>query len=429
LEKEIAEREIAEAALEEARAGLEARVDARTAELQNINGELETEIAERKRMAEALELTRFSVDNAGDAVFGVEADSRFRYMNATGCRMTGYSDEELSGMRVPEVFPYIGRYSWSRVWAIFEKISPRTFEAEVRHKDGHRVPVEVSLYFMRYGDRDICCGFARDISLRKRIDKELHSAKESAELANRAKSEFLANMSHELRTPLNAIIGFSDIIKSEAFGDVGSDKYLGYAADISTSGQHLLELINDILDLSKVESGADELVEEQIEISELLRSVLTLIKERAKKGRIDLVFRMPDSLPTIWADPRKMKQILTNLLSNAVKFTEPDGKVVLEVSPAAEGGILFKVVDTGIGIAAEDIPKALTQFGRVVGNDMEGTGLGLPLTKSLVELHGGTFELTSELGVGTTVTVQLPAARVVQAGRDARLSADDAAAS
>jgi two-component system cell cycle sensor histidine kinase PleC len=124
-----------------------------------------------------------------------------------------------------------------------------------------------------------------------------------------------------------------------------------------------------------------------------------------------------------------MKQILTNLLSNAVKFTEPDGKVVLEVSPAAEGGILFKVVDTGIGIAAEDIPKALTQFGRVVGNDMEGTGLGLPLTKSLVELHGGSFELTSELGVGTTVTVQLPAARVVQAGRDARLSADDAAAS
>ncbi|MHC4295236.1 MAG: histidine kinase dimerization/phospho-acceptor domain-containing protein, partial [Planctomycetota bacterium] len=299
LEKEIAEREIAEAALQESRDTLDARVKERTAELQKTNADLEAEVAERKRMAEDLELTRFSVDNAGDAVFGVEADGCFRYMNATGYRMIGYSEEELAAMRVPEVFPYIGQYPWKRVWALFEKISPRTFEAEVRHKDGHRFPVEVSLYFMRYGDRDICCGFARDVTRRKHIEKELHIAKEVAELANRAKSEFLANMSHELRTPLNAIIGFSDIIQSETFGDVGSKKYLGYAEDISNSGQHLLELINDILDLSKVESGADELLEEEVEVPALVHSVLTLINERAKQGGIDLDLKIPDNPPAL----------------------------------------------------------------------------------------------------------------------------------
>jgi len=261
--------------------------------------------------------------------------------------------------------------------------------------------------------------YGRDRTEHKRVAAEIRLAKEEAELANRAKSQFLANMSHELRTPLNAIIGFSEIIQSETFGSIGNERYRDYAGDIHESGEHLLELINDVLDLSKVESGSAELHEEEVSVSDIMESCLRLMRERARKGGVDLESEIAHGAAlALRADARMLKQILVNLLSNAVKFTPAGGKVLIKAWHNPQSGYVLQVVDTGIGMALDDIPKALARFGQVdseLARKYEGTGLGLPLTKALVELHGGYLDLQSKVGVGTAVTVRFPAERVIGA--------------
>ncbi len=262
------------------------------------------------------------------------------------------------------------------------------------------------------------------------LAEDLKIARDQSESANRAKTEFLAAMSHELRTPLNAIIGFSELIKTEALGPVAKDKYRDYAGDIHESGQHLLELINDILDLSKVESGLDELHEEDIAVPDLARSVWRLVQQRAQQQGVILSLELPDELPPLCADERKLKQILVNLLSNAIKFTETGGKITLKIWCSADSGYVFEVADTGIGIAPENIPKAMLQFGQVdstLSRSHDGTGLGLPLTKALVELHGGSLGLDSTAGVGTTVTAYFPAKRIVNQAADAPTDSEKSA--
>ena len=251
--------------------------------------------------------------------------------------------------------------------------------------------------------------------------EELRQSKAQIEIANRAKSEFLATMSHELRTPLNAVIGFSEVIKDETFGPVGSTKYRDYATDINDSGKHLLGLINDILDLSKIESGSEELHEDKIEVPELIQSVLMLVGHRAEIGATRVQTEIADQLPPLRADERKLKQILVNLLSNAIKFSDAGGEVALWAWCPMDSGHVFQIIDTGIGIAPEDISKALSRFGQVDGDlnrQYQGTGLGLPLTKALIELHGGTLVLQSHVGVGTIITVRFPAERIVEVSRD-----------
>lgn len=246
-------------------------------------------------------------------------------------------------------------------------------------------------------------------------ERSLRKARDEAEAANRAKSEFLAAMSHELRTPLNAIIGFSDIIKNETFGPIGSTKYFDYTSDINASGLHLLELINDILDLSKVESGTATLEIETVGIPTLVRSIASLVSQRAEEKEIAFTIDVPENLPEIVADERKLKQIFLNLLSNAVKFTDPGGGVTFSARCEADQGHVFRIADTGIGMASEDIPHALAKFGQVdsdLNRKYEGTGLGLPLTKAFVELHGGTLDLQSAAGIGTTATVRFTPERV-----------------
>ena len=246
--------------------------------------------------------------------------------------------------------------------------------------------------------------------------RELESARAAAEEASRVKSEFLSNMSHELRTPLNAIIGFSQIIKEQTFGPVGSTKYRDYATDIHDSGLHLLELINEVLDYSKIEAGAAELQEEIVDVSDIIESVIRMIGDRATKQGVELIVVAEDKLPRLRADAKKIRQILLNLLTNAIKFTQRGGRITVTVWARSGSGYVLQVADTGIGISLEDIPKALGVFGQVdssFSRKHEGTGLGLPLTKSLAELHGGSLDLQSQPGVGTTVTIRFPAERLV----------------
>lgn len=247
------------------------------------------------------------------------------------------------------------------------------------------------------------------------LAERLASVRAEAERAKRTKSEFLANMSHELRSPLNAIIGFSEIMKDELFGALGSAQYREYAVDIWSSGKHLLDLINDILDLSKIEAGRLDLMESRVDLGATISACIRLMAGRAQQGEVSVRSTLGSDGVVLWADERKIKQVLINLLTNAIKFTKPGGRVKIHVGDARDM-LDLRVTDTGIGMAKEDLPVALAAFGQIdssLARKHEGTGLGLPLCKALVELHGGTLVIESEVGIGTTVIVKLPASRVV----------------
>jgi PAS domain S-box-containing protein len=256
-------------------------------------------------------------------------------------------------------------------------------------------------------------GIRTDITELKHREHALFEAKEVAESANRAKSEFLANISHELRTPLNAIIGFSELIIAETMGPIAKP-YREYLQDVLNSGRHLLEVINDILDLAKAEAGQLDLNEDALDLKSVIDGVVRLMRERAMRNGLRLTATVAPGLAPLRADPRKLRQILLNLISNAVKFTPAGGSVKVEAERASDGDLLLRVIDTGIGIAAEDIAVALKPFGQVDGTlsrKYEGTGLGLPLTRAMVELHNGRIQIDSEIDQGTTVTIRLPAER------------------
>lgn|GEM_PF-3133421 len=261
--------------------------------------------------------------------------------------------------------------------------------------------------------------FNRMVNTLRSNERELREAFHAAEAAARAKDEFLASVSHELRTPLNAILGFSEVLKNEMFGALGSDRYRSYAGDIFSSGSHLLNIINDILDLSKVAAGKFELVERPFDIGHAIEGCVNLVRERASRNRQKLTADIQPRLPQLYADELRVKQILINLLNNAVKFTPPGGQVWAAARTNDIGGIDIIVGDTGIGIAKEDIPRALSAFGQVesvLNRTHEGTGLGLPLVKALSDLHNAHFNIDSSPGVGTIVTVSFGSERIIARG-------------
>ncbi len=246
--------------------------------------------------------------------------------------------------------------------------------------------------------------------------RELERARIAAEESSRVKSQFMANMSHELRTPLNAIIGFSEVIRDALVGPVAA-RYKDYARDIHSSGRHLLGLINDVLDLSKIELGRLELHEEPVVLAKVVNDCQRLIAQRVRASNLELAIDLPADLPLLRGDELRLKQVVLNLLSNAVKFTPVGGRITLTARTTTDGGIVLAVTDTGIGMKSEEIPIALEPFRQIdsaLNRRYEGTGLGLPLARTLVELHDGMLCISSAPGRGTTVTVTLPAARVIR---------------
>ncbi len=255
----------------------------------------------------------------------------------------------------------------------------------------------------------------RVVDLKEQAELSALAAKRSAEEANRAKSEFLANMSHELRTPLNAIIGFSSIIRNEMLGKVNIPRYREYAGDIHASGEHLLAIINDILDLSKVEAGKYELAEQDFDADEIMTAALRLVREKVERSDIELKVIPPSTLVQLSADRRALLQVLINLLANALKFTE-HGRILLSGELTDGGGFVYTVTDTGIGMTPAQIKIALQPFGQIqnaLTRAQSGTGLGLPLSDRMVRMHGGWLEIRSTPGQGTKVSVHLPPSRVI----------------
>ncbi|MCE9650550.1 MAG: PAS domain S-box protein [Parvibaculum sp.] len=291
----------------------------------------------------------------------------------------------------------------------------RSFEARLVRKGGEIIWASISTALVRFHGVPSFLVALQDVTARRREAEALRQARDQATDASRSKSEFLANMSHELRTPLNAIIGFSEALERELFGPVGNPRYREYAEDIHDSGVHLLNLINDILDLSKIEAGHFKLHEDTADLDAITASACRIVRHRAQQAAITIETALPRPPLSLIADERALKQVLINLISNAVKFSNDRGTVRIEATVRAEG-LRIAVIDHGIGIAEEDIPKALAPFTQVDGTlsrTHEGTGLGLPLAKHLTELHDGELTIVSVPGEGTTVYVDLPASRLV----------------
>jgi PAS domain S-box-containing protein len=379
-------------------------------QVQSLLGELRTKDAANRRLAAA-------VQQADEAIVTIDTERRVATWNGGAEKLFGLPAGKAIGQPLAMLR---GRSAedgeaWSDQVIAASPAMP--FESSLLAGSGERIDVAASASALvgEAGDAVGWVVFLRDITARRRYELRLAEAKQQAEIANRSKSEFLANMSHELRTPLNAVIGFAQVMKDELFGALGSARYRGYANDIHASGEHLLELINDLLDVSAIEADRLELHESELDPREIADAAVRLVQARAATGNVRLTWHVGADVPLLYADSRRLKQMLFNLLSNAVKFSPAGGQIELAIMRTGSGALEFAVIDNGIGMSAADIVIALERFGQVDGGlarRQEGTGLGLPLTRGLAQLHGGTLRLESARGVGTRASIELPAARL-----------------
>ncbi|MCW8915142.1 MAG: ABC transporter substrate-binding protein [Magnetovibrio sp.] len=405
-------RKKAEQELEIANRELENRIEARTSDLKE-------EAKRHKETTKQLNLFLQAVEQSQNMIFITNIDGDIEYTNPKFTELTGYSQAEAIGqkpsiLKSGETPDDVYKDLWTSI------LAGKDWQGEIKdcRKNGDQFWAAVSITPVRDRDNQITHFVAmhEDITHRRLADEKIRSAMERAKVASLAKSELMANMSHELRTPLNAIIGFSNTICDELLGPIDNEKYKEYAGDIYRSGEHLLELINDILDVSAIEKGKLELQEEYLDLDEIVDATICLIRPQAEKEKIQLRWKLDEHLPAVCADRRRTKQILINMLSNAVKFTPESGSVDLIVQATPSQQIQFVIRDTGVGMTPEELSKAKTQFCQVdtgLDRKYEGAGLGLSLTMSLVELHGGEFDITSSKGEGTQVTITYPPERSV----------------
>jgi cell cycle sensor histidine kinase DivJ len=367
--------------------------------------------------AEGAAMYRFLADNAMDLITRHSADGRIRFASPAALSILSRVPDSLLGVTLSSL---VHPDDLKTMQAAFVEASyfGRAASAEVRLKrgDGSYIWTEMRCRPAAPVDGEAAdiVAVTRDISERKAHERALIEARDLAEGASRAKSSFLANMSHELRTPLNAIIGFSEVMTHQMFGPVGSPRYLEYAKLINESGGHLLELINGILDMSKIEAGKFELSEEMFDLDEVASQALRFVKLQADRKGVALKMGVSDGAKQIFADKRAVKQMLVNLVTNGVKFTPRGGQVIMAAVRAA-GGVEIAVSDTGVGISQKDLEKLGKPFEQAEGahtRTQEGTGLGLALVKAFATMHGGDAAITSTLGEGTTVRVHLPHAAV-----------------
>ncbi len=373
-------------------------------------------IAETER-ENAQRAYRTIAEEASDIIF-LHENGRIVFASNALERILGRTPEELQDGRYLELVHPDDLEEARKVHGRPPKGEVRSATYRNRHADGHYVWIETrtrGIYDETTGEFLCEISVGRDVTERREQELKMRAAQERAEAASRAKSLFLANMSHELRTPLNAIMGFSDMIRSETFGPLGHARYREYAATICSSGQHLLDLITDILDTAKIESGKLELHPEEIDLDAAIRECTELLAMRAKEAGLELSVDV--GAPALTADRRAVKQILLNLLSNAIKFTPAGGHVCIET--AARPRVLALVVrDDGLGIPADQIPRLGRPFEQVCVDPLlakGGSGLGLALVQALAQRHGGQMHIESEVGAGTTVTVEFPSREELRA--------------
>ncbi len=389
----------------------------RNDELGEAMGAVDRVFARVSRMhREEIAIMSAVTDQAMDAILAYDGNGKVVLANHACLKLCGYENsEEMVRAGVPRIrFP-----GASRDVCIPESLSGGAYsrEAVLISRGKAETPVFINAARPQAGSYAVIRYYASitDISERHAAERRLETKNLELQGANRAKSEFLALMSHELRTPLNAIIGFSEVMRSGILGGIGNPRYEEYVGDIHDSGKHLLSVINDILNLSKIESGQMDLENAVIDIAELVDSILPMVRQHADSKGLILKVSIANPLPGLTADPRAVKQILINLLSNSIKFTETGG--VVEISAWLEdGAIVMSISDTGAGIPKDQLKAVLEPFVQIQSAwnaKHEGTGLGLPIVKSLVALHNGTFTLASEAGAGTTVTIRFPSERAM----------------
>lgn len=383
-----------------------------------------TDVEERRRaelaLGEAEKKYRNIVENSSRGIYQMMPDGQFLSANPALAKILGYGAPEdiLRDVGDARSLVYIDAQQREKfLRTLLPLDTPRTFEGRVRRKDGTVIWVSDSVRAVKDGEGVLLYyeGGMDDITKRKEAEIALKQAKIESDLSARAKSEFLANMSHELRTPLNAVIGFSEILKDEVFGPLGSKEYTEYSQEIYESGRKLLNVINDILDVSRIEAGERQLNEGVVDLKRVVESCLELMAPRIEANAMEINNRITDKTPRLIGEMHAVMQMLSNLLSNAIKFTPSGGMITLATETTEDGRLRVSVTDTGIGLTDDEIEKALSPFGQVDtehNRTKSGTGLGLTLVRALVRMHGGEFELFSQKGVGTTATLIFPARRV-----------------
>ena len=348
------------------------------------------------------------------------ATGKYVEANENGCAMFGYSKAELIGCDIGMLSSGIAPYTRDTALengrnAILGRA--KLFEWQCKTKDGRLFWAEISNSVVDIGECSCIVKTVRDISERKRLDNKLSVAMDKMSAANEAKSHFLASMSHELRTPLNAIIGFSDLILSQPLGSLDHARYREYIGDIHDSGEHLLALINDVLDIARLDAGRVDIADDRIFLPDLIMDACRMVSPQVGEAQLRIVTDLPATLPALRGDARRIRQILLNLLSNAIKFTPAGGSVSIAAQETSNG-LEVSIRDTGIGIAKEDLPAVMQRFGQIdshISRKHPGSGLGLPLSKQLAELHGGSISIESKIGVGTVVAVSFPRERILAA--------------